>query len=122
MGAEEFDADLLARLRSVVGPGDVIPTLSRGNPNRIEAIHELGVDVTTQHSLETAGGSSLVPAWMFNDVWDELRRRGSVDRDHMDRLRTTRKIKRSSAVFAILERLPEVTVVARRPLVIGRVK
>ncbi len=119
MGAEEvFDSGLLQRLRSVVRDGDTVATLDQGRPNLIGRIGEDRIEVTTAHSAETVGGARLVPAWMFNDVWVELRQKGRVNRDEVDRQRTRRNVKRSSIVFALLERLPEVEVEGRRPLVL----
>lgn len=119
MGAKEsFDSELLRRLRSVLRDGDAVATLDRGRPNLIGRIGEDGIEVTTSHSAETVGGARLVPAWMFNDVWLELQHKGQVNRDEVDRQRTSRLIKRSSIVFAVLERLPEVEVADRRPLVL----
>ncbi len=116
---ELFDPDLLSRIRNVVSEGDVVDMLGRARPNEINTIDVDGVEVTTEHSLTSVGGSSLVPAWMFNYVWNEMRTRGRVERDYVDRLAPGRKVKRSSAVFAILERIPEVSVVEHRPLVLG---
>lgn len=116
---ETFDRDLLARITAVLHPGDVVSTLEQGRPNRIGRIDEHGIEVTTGHSASTVGGARLVPAWMFNHVWNDLNTRRRVERDYVDRLAPGRKIKRSSAVFAILERLPDVSVVQRRPLVLG---
>lgn len=119
MAAKEvFDLGLLERLHTVLGEGDTVATLDRGRPNMIGRISVDGIEVTTAHSAETVGGARLVPAWMFNDVWSELQRKGQVNRHEMDRLRTSRNIKRSSIVFAVLERLPEVEVAGRRPLVL----
>jgi hypothetical protein len=119
MGAKEvFDPELLQRLRSVVQEGDTVATLDQGRPNLIGRISQDGIDVTTSRSTETVGGARLVPAWMFNDVWLELQQKGHVNRDEVDRQRTTRLIKRSSIVFAVLERLPEIEVAGRRPLVL----
>lgn len=115
---EVFDPSLLQRLRSVVRDGDTVATLDQGRPNLIGRIGEDGIEVTTSRSAETVGGARLVPAWMFNDVWLELQQKGHVNRDEVDRQRTTRNIKRSSIVFAVLERLPEVEVAGRRPLVL----
>lgn len=119
MGAKEvFDPELLRRLRSVVREGDTVATLDQGRPNLIGRLSEDGIEVTTSRSTETVGGARLVPAWMFNDVWLELQQKGHVNRDEVDRQRTTRNIKRSSIVFALLERLPGVEVASRRPLVL----
>lgn len=118
---EPFDPDLLARIRSVVSEGDVVATLSHGKLNVIGRIDEAGIEVTTERSAQQ-GRTRVVPAWMFNHVWAQLLAHGRVDRDFADRLAPGRKVKRSSAVFAILERLPEVTVVQSRPLVLGLAK
>lgn len=117
---EEFDPDLLHRIRAVVQEGDVVHTLERRMPNVIERIAPEGILVTTQRSEANVGGPSLVPAWMFNFVWDLLHERERVERDHVDRATRGAKVKRSSAVFAILERLPEVHIVQRRPVALGR--
>ncbi len=116
--AEAFDPDLLARIRRVLSEGDVVPTLSHGNPNVIGRIDDTGIEVTTERSAQQ-GRTRVVPAWMFNHVWAQLHAHGRVDRDFADRLAPGRKVKRSSAVFAILERLPEVSVIQQRPLVLG---
>lgn len=115
----DFDSQLLARISVVVSEGDLIATLDRRSPNKIGQISPAGIEVTTERSAATVGGAVLVPAWMFNVVWEELREHGRVDREQVDRLRPGRKVKRSSIVFAILERLPEVDVVGRRPVVLG---
>jgi hypothetical protein len=101
-----------------VRAGDTVATLDQRRPNLIGRIGEDGIEVTTAHSAQAVGGARLVPAWMFNDVWFELQRKGRVNRDEMDRQRTRRNIKRSSIVFALLERLPEVEVAGHRPLVL----
>jgi len=114
--SEVFDPELLSKIRKVVDEGDTVLTLSRGNENRIGRIDEFGIEVTTDHSISRQGGSVLAPAWMFNDVWRELRTRTTVSRDEVDRTRLGRKVKRSSVVFAILEKLPEVAIAESRPL------
>lgn len=117
-GPETFQPDLLARIRRVLDEGDIVPTLSHGKPNVIGRINEGGIEVTTEKSAQQ-GMTRLVPAWMFNHVWTQLLAHGRVDRDFADRLAPGRKVKRSSVVFAILERLPEVSVIQDRPLVLG---
>lgn len=120
MGTEEFDPDLLAKIQAVIAPGDTVHTLGQHRPNLIGRIDRHGIEVTTQHSTDTVGGSRLVPAWMFNEVWRRLQTQPEVERDHVDRLAVGRKVKRSSIVFAVLARLDGVTVVRGRPLAIGR--
>lgn len=116
--SETFDPELLARLRTVLDEGDVVPTLGQGRPNVIGRISDAGIEVATEKSAQE-GKTRLVPAWMFNHVWTQLLTHGRVDRDFADRFAPGRKVKRSSAVFAILERLPEVSVIQDRPLVLG---
>lgn len=117
-GPEPFQPDLLARIRDVLDEGHIVPTLSHGKSNVIGRIDEGGIEVTTEKSAQQ-GMTRLVPAWMFNHVWTQLLTHGRVDRDFADRLAPGRKVKRSSVVFAILERLPEVSVIQDRPLVLG---
>jgi hypothetical protein len=117
MGEEElFDSELLAEIQAVLAPGDTVLTLERPRPNLIGRIDRHGIEVTTQHSTDTVGGSRLVPAWMFNEVWHRLQTQPEVERDQVDRLAEGRKVKRSSIVFAVLARLDEVSVVRSRPL------
>lgn len=117
MGDEElFDLELLAQIQAVISPGDTVHTLGQRRPNRIGRIDRFGIEVTTEHSRQTSGGSRVVPAWMFNDVWHRLHVQPEVERDQVDRLIEGRKVKRSSIVFAVLARLDEVTVVRSRPL------
>ncbi len=117
--SETIDAQLLASIKRVIKEGDVISTLGNKRPNLVGRIDETGIEITTTHSLETSGGSRLVPAWMFNHAWQRLQEEGQLSRNEADRLAERRKLKRSSIVFAILERLPEVEVSQRRPLVLG---
>ncbi len=119
MGTEDFDPDLLAKIQAVIAPGETVHTLGQHRPNLIGRIDHHGIEVTTQHSTDAVGGSRLVPAWMFNEVWRRLQTQPEVERDHVDRLAVGRKVKRSSIVFAVLARLDEVTVVRDRPLALA---
>lgn len=112
MPDDEIARDLLAAIRASVSPGEELPTLGLGNPNLIGAIRPDGVEVTTEHS-ETP---LLVPAWMFNEVWQRLLGEDTLRRDDVDKGVGGRAVKRSSIVFAILERTPGVEVVDSRPL------
>jgi hypothetical protein len=115
---EVFDPDLLRRIRKVVDEGDVILTLGTGRENRIGEIRSDGIQVTTERSSKLSGGAALVPAWMFNRVWSVLQTSGTANRQFLDRDADGPKVKRSSAVFAVLAMLPEVEIAARRPLVL----
>lgn len=105
-----FDPDLLRRIRDVLSEGDVVTTLSHGRPNVIGRIDQSGIEVTTERSDQRQPGKPrFVPAWMFNLVWHDLQTNGQVDRDAVAE-RAGRKVKRASAVFAIIEQFPEVRV------------
>ena len=115
--AERFDSDLLEQIRAVISEGDVISTLSHRKPNVIGRIDESGIQVTTERSLER-GKTRLVPAWMFNITWNHLSAHGTVDRTALEQAARDSKVKRSAAVFAILEQLPDVSVVQQHPIVL----
>ena len=89
-----------------------MPTLGLGNPNLIGAIRSDGIEVATDRS----GSAILVPAWMFNETWQRLQSEGAIRRQDVDKGIGGRAVKRSSIVFAILERLPAVEVFEFRPL------
>lgn len=110
---------MLAKIQAGIAPGDTVHTLGQGRPNLIGRIDRFGIEVTTEHSRETSGGSRVVPAWMFNEVWHRLQTQPEVERDQVDRLIEGREVKRSSIVFAVLARLDEVTVVRSRPFALA---
>ena len=102
---------LLAALRAAIPEGSTIPTLAEGNPNRVTAIEPEGVWVETIRS-ETAGtGAQLVEAWMIQAAWDHLERHGTITNSLV---LNEMNIKRSSAVCALLARLPEVRLTSSR--------
>lgn len=107
-----WSEDLQERIERVVSVGDVILTLSNSQPNRIDTISRDGVIIeTTKSSRE--GRAQLVPGWMFQVAWDELIEHGQLTNRH---LLYDLNVKRSSAVCAVLARLPEVTVASERPI------
>jgi hypothetical protein len=108
--AATLDDDLHALLRRALTPGDVVPTISRGAPNTIGDVRDDGVEVLTTRS---APSFSLVPAWMLNAAWRILKKRGTVTSDDI------RGVRRSSAVFAMLARLPGVEVSSSSPIVLS---
>ena len=83
-------------------------------------VRDLVVDVTasavyveTERSRERKGGAEEIPAWMFNLAWDHLRTHGELsNRTLLHELR----VHRSSAVCAILARVPGVSVRPRKPI------
>lgn len=114
---KELDAQLLEELRSAVAPDSVVTTLANGKPNRIVEIRSEGVLIETERSRKLARDPELVPAWMLQTAWDHLRSaRRLTNRELLatDGL----NIKRSSAVCALLARLPGVLVSSSRPIVL----
>lgn len=102
-----LDPDLHELLRRALTPGDVVPTLSRSDPNTIGELRTDGVEVMTKRS---APSYSVVPAWMLNAAWRILKANGTVTSDDL------RGVRRSSAVFAMLARLPGVDVASTSPI------
>ena len=112
---ERFDDDLFARVRQAVSPGDVIYTLSNGQPNHIDSIERRGIWVETDRSKKSGSGPQLVPAWMILAAWKHLVRTGHLTNDELLNSRDL-NVKRSSFVCALLARFPEVEVVSQRPI------
>jgi hypothetical protein len=107
--------DLLAALTTAVAPGDVLPTISLGNPNEIADIDEAGVLIETDASKKSGKGPQLVPAWMLNLGWRHLQVDGTVTNRH---LLNDHIVRRSSAVCTLLAALPDVEVVSSKPIVL----
>jgi predicted solute-binding protein len=89
----------------------VFPTLGPSpKANRFVAVTPLAVLVETERSLRASSGPVVVPAWMFNLAWKRLKTHGTMtNAELLEGLRGHR----SSAVCAILGRLPGVA--ARAP-------
>ena len=106
--AEEFEPALFALLASAVRTDPVFRTLGKSpRVNRVTELTRLEVHVATARSLARAGGAAPIPAWMFNLAWERLRTHGSLaNRDLLYNMR----VHRSSAVCAMLARLPGVSV------------
>jgi hypothetical protein len=112
---EELDAVLLDKLRKAVPPGSVVPTLTGDRPNTVTDVSPQGLYVETNRSRAKGTAPRLVPAWMLQLAWDYLRARGTLTNRYLlatDGL----NVKRSSAVCAVLARLPEVEVTCVRPI------
>ena len=105
---EELEPELLALISAAVRRDPLFRTLGP-NPreNLVTEVTPSEVLVETGRSQERTGGAASIPAWMFNLAWDELRSRGMLsNRTLLHDLR----VHRSSAVCAILARVPGVTV------------
>lgn len=107
--------DLRGRITRAVRPGDVITTLSQGQPNTIVWIGPQGIAVETRRSREQGTGPQLVPYWMIERSWTHLVAHGRVtltfmlDKDGLN-------VKRSAFVAALLACFDDVHVVSSRPV------
>lgn len=84
----------------------IFRTLGRTpKPNRIVDLTPTDVFVETERSRTVSGGAEPIPAWMFNVAWDYLQTHGHLTNgillNHL-------RVHRSSAVCAILARVPGV--------------
>lgn len=107
--------ELLALLREHTPAGAVIATVSTGKPNWVTSVDERGVWIETEASRTKGTGAQLVPAWMIQIAWDHLRRHGTLDNTYLV-ASSGLNVKRSSAVCALLVRLPGVTLASTRPI------
>jgi hypothetical protein len=107
-----FDDDLFERILRSVEPGEDIETLSRRETNQIVAIDRAGLLVATARSKDRGTGPHMVPAWMILRAWRHLCRHGSLS---LPGLTEGLRVNRSSFVFALLSRFPEVEVESVRP-------
>jgi HKD family nuclease len=112
---ESFDSDLYAALSKEVRRDPVFRTLGRDLPNRVVELTPIEVQIETERSRQRTGGAESVPAWMFNLAWDRLRTHGTLS--NVELLNDLR-VHRSTAVCAILARLPQVEVVPGRTIVL----
>lgn len=105
---EEFEPELLALVSAAAREDPVFRTLGpKPRENLVAEVTPSEVLVETARSRERTGGAASIPAWMFNLAWDELRSRGQLsNRTLLHDLR----VHRSSAVCAILARVPGVAV------------
>lgn len=105
-GVEAFEPALYAQLVAEVGRDPTFATLGAApRPNRVVDLTPVEVYVETERSRTRTGRAEPIPAWMFNLAWDRLRTHGTLsNRELLADLR----VHRSSAVCAILARLPAV--------------
>lgn len=105
---ETFDPALYALLQAVIDANHgLFATLDKGRPNRVTAATHTGLYVETDASKAKGNKPQLIPAWMFTLAWEYLRAHGRLTNRYLlaqDGL----NVKRSSAVCAILARLPGV--------------
>ena len=114
-----LDSELLAAIRREVERDPVFPTVTSGKPNRVRDVTPTGIWVETEASAAKGRPAQEIPAWMFQLAVDHLEAHGRLTNAYLlssDGL----NVKRSSAVCAILSRLPWVEVVSRRPVKLAR--
>ncbi|ABC83631.1 phospholipase D family protein [Anaeromyxobacter dehalogenans] len=103
---EPFEPDLYRALRAEVQRSPVFMTLGpRPCKNRVVELTPVEVHVETERSRGRTGGAEPIPAWMFNLAWDRLRTHGTLSNSV---LLNDLRVHRSSAVCAMLARLPRV--------------
>jgi hypothetical protein len=113
---EPFEPGLYAALAAEVRRDPVFMTLgSSPRPNRVVELTPVEVHVETERSLERASGAEPIPAWMFNLAWERLRTHGTISNVV---LLNDLRVHRSSAVCAILGRLPQVERVPGKEIVL----
>ena len=116
---EVFAPELLAVIRREANRDPIFPTVATGKPNRVRDVTPTGIWVETEASAAKGRPAQEIPAWMFQLAADHLEAHGSLTNTYLlssDGL----NVKRSSAVCAILSRLPWVEVVSRNPVELAR--
>lgn len=112
---EELEGKLLAAIRDEVDRDPIFPTIATGRPNRVRDVTPTGIWVETEASVSKGRPAQLIPAWMFQLAVDHLEAHGRLTNAYLLSSEGL-NVKRSSAVCAILSRLPGVEVRSRRPL------
>lgn len=112
---DELPPELFEALTQAAKRDPVFLTLGRPAPNTVTNVSRSEVLVQTGRSKQRSGQAASIPAWMFNIAWDSLQANGSLSNDV---LLNHLRVHRSSAVCAILARLPGVEVVPGKKVVL----
>jgi hypothetical protein len=108
VGGEEIEPRLYAALVNEQRRNPIFVTLGPNpRPNRVVEITASEVLVATERSKRERTGPQSVPAWMLNLAWEFLRTRGALSNTV---LLNQLRVHRSSAVCALLARVPGVAV------------
>ena len=100
--------ELLAALQAAVATSDVFYTLGRTPAaNVVSDVSEVGFLVQTAAAEKKGTPPQRVPAWMLQVAWDHLTQAGQLTNQQ---LLSELRVMRSSAVCAVLARLPGVMV------------
>jgi hypothetical protein len=113
---EPFEPTLYVELAAEVRRSPVFMTLGpHPRPNRVVELTPVEVHVETERSRDRTGGAEAIPAWMFNLAWERLRTHGTLSNSV---LLNDLRVHRSSAVCAMLARLPRIERVPGREIVL----
>jgi phosphatidylserine/phosphatidylglycerophosphate/cardiolipin synthase-like enzyme len=111
---EELAPELLAALAKAKRLDPVIRTLGPNpRPNRLVEVTPSEVLVETERTQREGTAPQPVPAWMLNLAWEYLQTRGEITNTT---LLSQLRVHRSSAVCAMLARVPGVEVASVRPI------
>lgn len=105
--------ELLAAIFAEQERDPVFRTLGSSKPNLVTDVSAAGLHVETSRSRARSNGPQFIPAWMFNLAWDYLRTHGALTNGT---LLNHLRVHRSSAVCAVLARVPGVEVAAGRTI------
>ena len=113
---EPFEPVLYAGLRTEVNRDPVFMTLGRQpKPNRVLELTPVEAQVETERSRRRARVAEPIPAWMFNLAWERLRTHGTLSNSE---LLNDLRVHRSSAVCAMLARLPQIERIPGKEIVL----
>lgn len=111
---ERFHDDLYKQIKREVAREPVFTTLgSKPKENRVVELAPTEMYIATARSMRSGTGAEPVPAWMVNLAWDYLRQHGRLSNPY---LLNELRVHRSSAVLAVLARLPLIEQVSRSPI------
>jgi HKD family nuclease len=111
---EEIIPELLAALSKATRLNPVFMTLGpKPLPNKVVEVTPSEIWIETERTSRERSGPQPVPAWMLNLAWEYLRTRGELaNTTLLNQLR----VHRSSAVCALLAKVPGVIVVPGRAI------
>ncbi len=110
---EVIEPGLLAAIEAEQQRDPVFRTLRRGSANLVTEVTPAAVYIETDATRQKGTGPQPVEAWMLNLAWDHLQTHGRLSNTE---LLQDLRVHRSSAVCAILARVPGVQVTAKEPI------
>jgi HKD family nuclease len=113
---ETIAPELLAALSAAQRHDPVFLTIADRKPNRVVELTPSYVLIETEKTVREKTGPQPVDAWMLNLAWDYLRTRGELQNTV---LLNELRVQRSSAVCAMLARVPGVEVTSRSPITLS---